>query len=703
MRRGALIFAALALVVAFALTRGLVAQPGFTDAFYHFNAADRLARGDGLTDPYLWTYIGAPDHLPAPSHLYWMPLTSLLAAAGMALLGAPGTYAAAQLPFTLLFAGTALVGFWLGGKIGGGRRHAWVAGLLTLFSGYYTRFWGATDTFAPYALIGSLCLVALGLAVERLSDSRRAYSLCLAAGALAGLAHLTRADGLLLLGVGWVVIALTPSPSPGGRGGKEGLPAEGQGSAAGRPPGAQSAGLRGSVESRLKPAHRLWLSSSYDSSIQSTSITITSRLKPAFGHLSVAGGLSGLVRDSLVPVVRSVQPHPQPLSARGEGSPCAVPEALRVTYREAGGRSQQASRSRGRGSPSPRAERGIGGEVGRFGQAFSAPGGRAEPPSSSNKIESREGNKIGTRNGGNGRQRLLCLVLMTVAYLIVMAPWFIRNLNVIGAPLPIGGTQGIWFTEYNDLFAYPPRATAASFFAAGFQHVLATRWEALSNNLLRFVAEQGMIVLTPLMLVGLWVRRRAPFVRAFGLYALGLFAAMTFVFAYPGYRGGLFHSAAALVPWWAALGVAGLDTVVDWAAHRRRRWHAGTAKVVFSISLVVAALLLSLTTGLNGRVGAGTPPLYTRLKSVLPENARVMINDPAALYFFTGRGGGVLPNESPDVIPLIARQYGVGYLLLEAPSATPARLWPLFQTTPPFLTPIPLDTPNVRLYAITPP
>lgn len=160
-RRGWLIFMALALVSAFFITRGLIAQPGFTDAFYHFNAANRLVSGQGLTDAYLWTYIGAPDSLPAPSHTYWMPLTSLSAALGMWLFNAPGSYAAAQVPFALMLAGTAGVGFWLGGRIGGTARHAWIAGLLTVFSGFYTRFWGATDTFAPYALMGSLCLVLL--------------------------------------------------------------------------------------------------------------------------------------------------------------------------------------------------------------------------------------------------------------------------------------------------------------------------------------------------------------------------------------------------------------------------------------------------------------------------------------------------------------------------------------------------------------
>jgi hypothetical protein len=272
---------------------------------------------------------------------------------------------------------------------------------------------------------------------------------------------------------------------------------------------------------------------------------------------------------------------------------------------------------------------------------------------------------------------------------------------VIGAPLPVGGTQGIWFAEYNDLFNYPPNSTLSTFLATGFSHIVATRWEALSNNLLRFIAEQGMIVLTPLMLVGLWLRRRQAVVRGLWLYALGLFLAMTFVFAFPGYRGGLFHSAAALVPWWAALGVAGLDNVADWAARRRRRWNATTAKWFFSAALLAAAVALSVSLSVGGRVNAVEPPLYSVLSAILPADARVMVNDPAALYYFTGRGGVVLPNAAPDVIPVIAKHYGIGYLLLEAPSATPAPLWSLFESTPSFLTPIPLDIPDVRLYAIT--
>lgn len=525
--RERLLFIALGLVGAFFITRGLVAAPGYTDVFYHFNAANRLVTGQGLNDAYLWTYIGAPDSLPAPSHLYWMPMTSLLAALGMGLLNAPGDYTAAQWPFALLFAGTVYIGFWLGERLGGTRRHAWFAGLLTLFSGYFTRFWGAIDTFTPYAFFGALCLVFLGLTVNPSLDeskvTRRPLLYAALAGVAAGLSHLTRADGLLFLLVGWLVI--------------------------------------------VWPGKPFWASFT---------------------------------------------------------------------------------------------------------------------------------------------RRLPALFALTLAYLLVMLPWFIRNQDAIGSPMPLGGTQSIWFAEYNDLFNYPPDATPAAFFADGLGTLFASRWEAFSQNLATFVVVEGLIVMTPLMLLGLWRRRREPFLRGFWLYALGLHLAMTFVFPYPGYRGGLLHSAAALVPWWAVLGVVGLDDAVDWIARRRRTWNPRSARWIFAIALLGVALFLSLSIGLRNRVSSSAMPRdYQELLEKVPSEARVMMNDPAQLYYFTGLGGVVLPNEAPEVIQEIARRYDVDYLLLQevtpdglAAYSAPSSLWPILTGPPEFLTPIPMDDPTVRLYAI---
>jgi hypothetical protein len=527
-RRSSVIFALIALVLAFALTRGLVGAPGYTDAFYHFNAAVRLAEGQGFTDAYLWTYFGAPPELPEsgvfPSHLYWMPMTSVLAALGIRVLNVPGDYAAAQVPFALMYAGTAWIGFWLGKKIGGQERNAWIAGLLTLFSGFFVRFWGTIDTFAPFALFGSLCLVVMGLAIENVGATHesplpRRIILWILCGALAGLAHLTRADGLLLLLVGYVAI--------------------------------------------------LW----------------------------------GIWND------------------------------YRVMF------------------------------------------------------------------------RLSNALAMTLAYLVIMLLWFLRNLNEIGTPLPLGGAQAVWFTQYDDLFNYP---AAASLETLGIGGILRTRWEAFagpqplfSGNLGTFIAVEGLVIMTPLMLVGLWQRRKSGFLRPFWLYALGLHVVMTLVFPFPGYRGGLLHSAAALVPFWAALGAAGLDDVVDWMARRRRHWNPSMAKWIFSVFLVGLAIFLSLSIGFASRVAWADemPSIYDELVARLPEDARMMINDPAQLYYYTRLDGVVTPNADPSLIQEIAQLYQVDYLLLEE-GGIPGKLMTVLESPPSFLTPLEFDHPGTRLYGI---
>lgn len=516
-----------AVLGAFLITRFFVAGPGYTDVFYHLNAANRLVTGHGLTDPYYWTYIGATDNLPAPSHLYWMPLTSLSAAAGMWLLNAPNSYTAAQFFFSLMYAGAVLVGFWCGAFVGGTRRHMWVAGLVTLFSGFFVRFWGAIDTFAPFALVGSLSLLLLGLANRVETQPRRKLMYAALGGAFAGFAHLTRADGVLLVLVGWAAI--------------------------------------------------IW---------------------------------------SLL----------------------------------------------------------------------------------FNRSEKKMGFRRRVSNG----------VVMTLGYVLVMLPWFVRNLNVIGSPMPLGGTQTIWFKSYDDLFNYPPLSTPATLFANGISDFISSRWLALTNNLGTLIAVEGMIVLTPLMLIGLWRRRRAEFLQPFWIYVVGLHLAMTFVFPFPGYRGGLLHSVAALIPFWATLGVLGLDDVVEWIARKRRRWNASSAKMVFSGGLVVIALLLSIMIGLPNRVQPrSTSSLYQALETQLPSDARVMINDPAQLYYFTGLGGVVLPNESPDVIAEIARKYGVKYLVIEEIStdgmrsnAITEKMDSILMAPPAFLVPMPLNVANARLYEI---
>ncbi|NOG50997.1 MAG: hypothetical protein HND48_17320 [Chloroflexi bacterium] len=205
-RREWLIAALIAAVVAGVVVYALVPRPTYLDSYYHYNAAARLAQGDGLTDLTLWTYLGLPPDLtlPAtvtPSHLYWMPMSALLSGAAMAAFGV--SMDAAQIPMVTCLAGALLVAVLAGGWVTQTRRGAWLALALAAASGGFVDMWGEIDTFAPYALFGGLALAAMVAGRDR----GRLW-LWAAAGILGGLGHLTRSDGLLLPIVG-VLAALT--------------------------------------------------------------------------------------------------------------------------------------------------------------------------------------------------------------------------------------------------------------------------------------------------------------------------------------------------------------------------------------------------------------------------------------------------------------------------------------------------------------
>ena len=204
-RRDLFALLALALLVHMSAAQ-FIRAPGYMDDAYYFGGALRLAQGQGFTEPYLWNYLDSPTGLPHPSHLYWMPLTSVVAAASMAAFGQ--SFAAARLPLVLLASLLPLMAYAVAMQLTGVRRQASAAGLITLFSGFYPAFWGTTDSFALFAVTGAGTLFAIGRGMQT-----GRWQWWLAAGVGAGLAHLTRADGLLLLAVG-LLLALTSRRYP---------------------------------------------------------------------------------------------------------------------------------------------------------------------------------------------------------------------------------------------------------------------------------------------------------------------------------------------------------------------------------------------------------------------------------------------------------------------------------------------------------
>ncbi len=267
---------------------------------------------------------------------------------------------------------------------------------------------------------------------------------------------------------------------------------------------------------------------------------------------------------------------------------------------------------------------------------------------------------------------------LILGYLLVMLPWFLRNWQVTGAWLPAAGSQTIWLTDYDDLFSYGRELSPRTFLAQGLGPILQGRWWALTANFQTVLAVWGMIFLAPLVVVGGWHLRRHGLIQLAGLYALLLFLVMTLIFAFPGARGGLFHSGAALLPFVYAVSAVGLEVAVEWAAARRRRWDARLAKQFFGVSMVLLAVALSSFTYYNrvlkNDAWNQADQLYPAIAGWVNQQdptATVMINNPPAYRYHGGGLSVVIPNEKLTVTLQAARQYRVDYLILDANHPAP--------------------------------
>jgi hypothetical protein len=203
-RRDVLLLTLLGLI-AVILVGAFQVSPGYMDADYYYATGLQLAAGRGFTEPFLWNYLDDPAGLPHPSHAYWMPLASLLAAIVPALFG-PVSWFAARWPFFLAAACLPPLTAALAYSLTSRRSVALTSGLLAVFSGLYLSFLATTDTFGLYMLFGGLFFLLVARASSRSSSSPSPFSLFtfpFLLGLLAGLMHLSRADGLL-----WLILAL---------------------------------------------------------------------------------------------------------------------------------------------------------------------------------------------------------------------------------------------------------------------------------------------------------------------------------------------------------------------------------------------------------------------------------------------------------------------------------------------------------------
>lgn len=473
-------------------------HPTYFDAYYYTTNGQRLAAGQGFSEEIIWQYLDEPQALPTPSHTYWMPLASLIAAAGYAL---GGSFRAAQAPFWLMAGLLPLLAYAISWQLYGQMWQARLAALFTMAGGYYAAYWVQPATFAPFAWAGGGCLLALALARREAVEGNKAVGnrgnagrWWLVAGIGAGLAHLTRADGLLIVAVAGLIW--------------------------------------------LFAARELW----------------------------------------------------------------------------------QAQRPKGAAQAA---------------------------------------------------------LLLGLGYLLVMGPWFLRTWRLSGAPLSTIGTQTIFLTIYDDLFAYGRHFDLQQYLAWGWGNIVRSKLETAWLSLQTFVVVIGLTVFGFFALLAWWKGRSEAAQRRFlqpaAWYAVVLFLAMSLVFTFPAQRGSLLHSSTALWPWSMALAPAGIEQAVLWIAARRPRWRPRTATRFFGAAFVLMAFVITLAAASSQPLHREAAAVYAEVGSLLPADAVVMTGDPPGLHYHSGLRAVVTPNEPPQTMLRAARQFGASYLLMDADHPAPLR------------------------------
>jgi hypothetical protein len=277
------------------------------------------------------------------------------------------------------------------------------------------------------------------------------------------------------------------------------------------------------------------------------------------------------------------------------------------------------------------------------------------------------------------------LLSVFAGYLLVMGPWFARNIVVFGAPLTPGGSKMLWLTSYDQLFSYPAsRLTFASWWQSGLLVILKARVWSLGLNLANTLSVQGEVFLLPLIGIGLWRFRKDRRAQLAGLTWLLTLGAMTITFPFAGARGGFFHSSAALQPVWWALAPVGLERVIEWGK-QKRNWNVAQSGKAFRSALVGLAIILTAVIvwgrvmgGKGGQVlrpssgqawgqeNATYSHIYKYLVSqgVAAEDV-VMVANPPGFYLASGNPAVAVPDGDVNTLLMAARQYDALYLVLE--------------------------------------
>ena len=205
MNKKDLLFLYIGSLLFLSLTIVIQKNPGYMDSEFYYLAGKQIANGEN-TIPVIWNYLDNPAGLPNNIFTYWMPGASIISAISMKIFGI--NFLGSRVLLLLLAAAIAPTTCLIASTIFENQMTRLIAGLLSIFSGYYLKFLTIPETILVYILLGGLFFyyfIKIWKNAQALRSKKIDYVLL---GCFAGFLHLTRVDGILFLFFGLTLLIL---------------------------------------------------------------------------------------------------------------------------------------------------------------------------------------------------------------------------------------------------------------------------------------------------------------------------------------------------------------------------------------------------------------------------------------------------------------------------------------------------------------
>ncbi len=269
---------------------------------------------------------------------------------------------------------------------------------------------------------------------------------------------------------------------------------------------------------------------------------------------------------------------------------------------------------------------------------------------------------------------LTSFIFTLSGFLLIMLPWYLRNIKVFGAPMSSATRRALWLTEYYQTFTYhADQLTFANWLASGWTAILAARLSAIQRVFANIINVQSAIILLPFIVLGIWNLRKNFQIRL-GLVAwILLILVFTIIFPFASERGTYIHAVAALQPLVWILAVVGFDVLLQFLSKQSIFQLKGIHLILQSVFILIMAMIsyssvnaLVLTNGWQR--GELTYPKVEQFlqQQNISSTEPVMVINPPGYTMMTERPAVMFPYGGEESILAVAEQFGARYIILRA-------------------------------------